>query len=413
MTESYAERLASASPLASAAFALGATVTDADQARANMADLRARADVTAVRTDGEDDFDAPHLADPFAPMTLCDRRKARDLDETRAARVADFCPSCVDHARDRATSREAALAAAEKDGANPPEPARPPITNPAVHRFDCTAEAYDASQGDGIHDGDLLVIPGEGIVAILTDAWPVALTTRNGELHKLTGPAHEIEDGRYAASVEKAMAQAAACGVDLDPLHQPQPFKKGERIVCTDGGTRTVASLMRSGPHTWVETEEGSAWRADRCELVDTSRVDEAKCAARTSAAVLRGPQAPTGEEHAMAVRDLGDALRYLAQADPAALAELHAEGNQRIALEVPRLSVVPGDILHAHGARLTVLDTGISAAPAPQFWARVYGVDKGDRHATYRAPWTLGMSVESAAWDIVAVERIAPALPC
>ncbi|MCX5326324.1 hypothetical protein OG847_43945 [Streptomyces sp. NBC_00120] len=170
---------------------------------------------------------------------------------------------------------------------------------------------------------------------------------------------------------------------------------------------------MHTSTHTWVETEGGSAWRAELCERVDTSRVDEARTAARRSAAVLRGPQAPTGEEHTAAVRGLGEALRYLAQADPAALADLHAEASRRIALDVPRLSVVPGDILHAQGARLTVVDTGISSADEPQWWAKVHGVDEADRRATYRAPWTTGMGVEYAAWDVVTVERIAPALPC
>ncbi|WP_432001586.1 hypothetical protein [Streptomyces sioyaensis] len=414
MTDSYAKRLASASPLASAAFAFGGGIAGADQDRAQMADLRASADVIAVRTDGEDDFDAPHLADPFAATTLCDRRKDRELDEDRAARIADFCPACVAHARDRATSREAALAAAEEEGANPPEPVRPAITNPAVHRFDYSDEAYGASQcRDDIRDGDVLVVASEGIVAILNRAWPAALTARNGELHKLSEPAYEIEGGRYAASVQLAMEHAAATGVDLEPLHRPHPFKKGERIVCEDGGTRTVAGVLHSGSHAWAETTDGSAWRAERCERVDTSRVDEAKTAARRSAAVLRGPEAPTGEEHTAAVRTLGEALRYLAQADPAALADLHAEANRRIALEVPRLSVVPGDILHAHGARLTVLDAGISSADDPQWWAKVHGVDEADRRATYRAPWTTGMGVEYAAWDVVTVERIAPALPC
>ncbi|MEU8870481.1 hypothetical protein AB0D24_04810 [Streptomyces javensis] len=414
MTKPYAERLASASPLAAAAFALGGVIENADQARAAMTDLRANADVIAVRADGEDDFDAPHLADPFANATMCDRRKASELDEDRAARIADFCPACVAHARERATSREAALAAAEEEGANPPKPVRPPITNPAVHRFDYSAEAYDAAQcRDDIRDGDVLVVVSDGIVAMLTDAWPGALTARNGELPKFTKPAYEIEGGRYAASVQLAMEQAAATGVDLDPLHRPQPFKKGERIVCEDGGTRTVTSLMHSGSHTWVETEGGSAWRAERCERVDTSHVDEAKTAARRSAAVLGGPEAPTGEEYTAAVRALGEALRYLAQASPAALTELRAEANRRIALDVPRLSVVPGDILHAHGARLTVMDTGISSANEPQWWAKVHGVDETDRRATYRAPWTTGMGVEYAAWDVVTVERIAPVLPC
>ncbi|MFZ3595086.1 hypothetical protein [Streptomyces sp. BH104] len=220
----------------------------------------------------------------------------------------------------------------------------------------------------------------------------------------------DAERAGWAAAICRVCVTEARAMADSGDA--AEPAVKGDRVVCADGSTRTVAGVMHSGAHTWIETEGGSAWRAERCELVDTSRVGEAKTAARHSAAVLRRPQAPTDAERTAAVRELGEALRYLAQADPAALAELHEEANRRIALEVPRLSVVPGDIVHAYGARLTVLDTGVSSADEPQWWAKVHGVDQADRRATYRAPWQMGLSVECAAWDVVTVERIAPA-PC
>ncbi|MFE0765403.1 hypothetical protein [Streptomyces smyrnaeus] len=397
--QSYAEKLAASSPLAAAAFAVGTAAEPGDR-NVEIAELAGRAGLQLVHS--REDFD-PHYADPAAVITLCGQGIERVLDQKRKARVSVLCNVCETAAREIVAARETETAKHKT-----------PVTEPTVHRFDCTADCYDQTQwNDEIHDGDVLVIESESVIAILNRAWPAALTAQNGELHKLTEPAYEIEGGRYAASVEKAAEQAAACGVDLDPLHQPQPFNKGDRIVCDDGGTRTVTGVMHGGGRTWVETEDGSAWTADRCELVDTSRVDEAKHAARRSAAALRGPQAPTGEEYAAAVRALGEALRYLAQADPAALEELHQEATRRIVLEVPRLFVVPGDVLHAHGARLTVMDTGISAGPDPQCWARVHGVDEADRRATYRAPWTIGVTVETAAWDIVTVERIAPALPC
>ncbi|MCX5326325.1 hypothetical protein [Streptomyces sp. NBC_00120] len=237
MTEPYAKRLASATPLASAAYALGGTIADADQDRARMTELRASVDVIAVRTGSEDDFDAPHLADRLAATTLCDRRKVLTLDEEQAARIADFCPACVEAARDRATSREAAPATTEAGSAHQPEPIRPAITNPAVHRFHSLEEANDAPEyRDDIHDGDLLVIAREGVVALLNRTWPAALTADRLGLHKLAKPAYEIEDGRYAASVRLAMELGASLGVELNPpapaagVHEGQPGRvRGRR----------------------------------------------------------------------------------------------------------------------------------------------------------------------------------------
>jgi hypothetical protein len=46
---------------------------------------------------------------------------------------------------------------------------------PAVHEFDSTSFAYDASQCfDEINDGDLLVVRSERAVAIMLEAWPTA-----------------------------------------------------------------------------------------------------------------------------------------------------------------------------------------------------------------------------------------------
>ncbi|MBA0053474.1 hypothetical protein E0L36_22120 [Streptomyces sp. AJS327] len=377
---------------------------------ASSAILAHRADTVLIDTGDEH----AHYADQLADRSLCEEYRCRDLDEDEAADRAP-CKSCRARARDRAASREAALRAEEEAAAQ--EPARPEVSVPGTHTFDSSAEAYDASQcRDDIRDGDVLVVPSEGIVAILNRAWPAALTAVHGELHTLTAAAGDIEGGRYKASVEAAAQAAARLDVELAPLHRPvEPYAAGDRFVCSDGSTRTVAHAERGRDgHLWLHTAEGSAWRADRSEKVDVSRVDEAHRAARRAAAALRTSPPPADDEAAVAIRELGEALRYLAQASPTTLDDLSAGCTRRVVAELPRLAVVPGDIIHMLGVRLHVLDTGVQNAhgETPRWWAEVHGVDEADRRATYRAPWRSAIAVEHAAWDLLTVERLAPTQP-
>jgi hypothetical protein len=54
----------------------------------------------------------------------------------------------------------------------------------AVHQFESSGEAYDATQCDeSIKNGDVLVIASEGVIGI-ADTWPVAVTIAKGELHE-------------------------------------------------------------------------------------------------------------------------------------------------------------------------------------------------------------------------------------
>lgn len=56
-----------------------------------------------------------------------------------------------------------------------------------VHQFDSTGRAYDASQTSReIRDGDVLVVLSEGVVGIMVEAWPVAVTEKSGEFHVKT-----------------------------------------------------------------------------------------------------------------------------------------------------------------------------------------------------------------------------------
>lgn len=75
------------------------------------------------------------------------------------------------------------------------------MTN-TVHTFETTGEAYDACQcDDAIHNGDVLLIPSEGVVGI-ADTWPVAVTFEAGKLHT-PGKGYTLADclaGRTAAA---------------------------------------------------------------------------------------------------------------------------------------------------------------------------------------------------------------------
>lgn len=47
-----------------------------------------------------------------------------------------------------------------------------------------TKAAYDASQTNpDIKDGDVLIVPNEGVVGFLYKAWPIATTTDTGHFH--------------------------------------------------------------------------------------------------------------------------------------------------------------------------------------------------------------------------------------
>jgi hypothetical protein len=57
---------------------------------------------------------------------------------------------------------------------------------PAVFEFPSTGEAYNASQThDEIRDGDVLSVPSEGVVGIMVEAWPTAISEEHGEFHTL------------------------------------------------------------------------------------------------------------------------------------------------------------------------------------------------------------------------------------
>lgn len=77
----------------------------------------------------------------------------------------------------------------------------PEHSGPTVHIITSdSGQAYDLTQtSDDIRDGDVLIVPNEGIVAILYQAWPLALTSENGRLHSLRDSGWNL--GNYEESV--------------------------------------------------------------------------------------------------------------------------------------------------------------------------------------------------------------------
>jgi hypothetical protein len=118
-----------------------------------------------------------------------------------------------------------------------------------VHEYNTTSYAYDETQtNDEIHDGDVIIALDEGVVGILDQAWPFAVTEAHGEFH---GPplksAHLIRDGELIPSLAVALGKARELGFPVSPLNAPvitatpekEPEPEPEREIpcpsCEDG----------------------------------------------------------------------------------------------------------------------------------------------------------------------------------
>lgn len=103
----------------------------------------------------------------------------------------------------------------------------PVQAGPTVYRFTDTDTAYDVTQSEerhhmGIRDGDILVVESEGVVGVLANNWPIALTEAHGQFH-LAAERYNIRtmnDGRYAVSGDTAERVAAELGLPILPQHR-------------------------------------------------------------------------------------------------------------------------------------------------------------------------------------------------
>jgi len=88
-----------------------------------------------------------------------------------------------------------------------------------VLEFDSTGDAYDACQyDDNIKNGDVLLIPSEGVVGI-AGTWPVAVTIENGNLHSAKDGELSLylDEQNMGAGLDKAVATANDHGFEIVP----------------------------------------------------------------------------------------------------------------------------------------------------------------------------------------------------
>ncbi len=188
----------------------------------------------------------------------------------------------------------------------------------------------------------------------------------------------------------------------------PATFAEGDRVLCVDGLVRTARYTETKDGKVWIVMKDRSAWPVKSSELIDPSRVETATADALRAAETLRATAAAPDPA---ALAELGDALRYLRHADPAAHAAL-IEGADRIAVRIPRADLAPGDVLHDQGPH-DVLDVCTVAmdTDAPRWWTRILGHTKEVRAYTGRKPWPAALSLDVARTDEVSVDRPLPGI--
>ncbi|WP_437064632.1 hypothetical protein [Streptomyces sp. enrichment culture] len=113
--------------------------------------------------------------------------------------------------------------------------------------------------------------------------------------------------------------------VDEEPVEEPAGevegpvFRKGDRIVCADGVTRTVEAMAPAvtGEPARVVVEGAGEWIAGNCLRANWEDVLAAH--RRSNAALLRvrTEPDPTNPKWRAALTELGEALDYLRKADP------------------------------------------------------------------------------------------------
>lgn len=92
---------------------------------------------------------------------------------------------------------------------------------PRVIEYATTEAAYDATMSDDtIADGTVLIVRAEGVVGVLMNAWPVAVTASNGQFHHTINPRASGTDKAW----DKATELATAMGFPIQaPTFSEQP----------------------------------------------------------------------------------------------------------------------------------------------------------------------------------------------
>ncbi|XVV35000.1 hypothetical protein ACQPXT_13530 [Streptomyces sp. CA-100214] len=138
-----------------------------------------------------------------------------------------------------------------------------------VRHFSTTTEAgCSPLNGSGARDGDVLVVESAGVVAVVIRAAAVAITAERGGMIGLDTSVREYRDGQYAASADRAEAEARRIGATVDPVHAapaeeaPAAPVTPADVVRTDGVTvkadgRGKWTVLRGGDFLGTIFDEG------------------------------------------------------------------------------------------------------------------------------------------------------------
>jgi hypothetical protein len=125
-------------------------------------------------------------------------------------------------------------------------------------------------------------------------------------------------------------------GGDLDLPEDEAPgdedqapmFRRGDRIVCADGVTRTVETMAPpvTGEPARVVVEGGAEWIAENCRRANRDDVLDAHRRCNAAGVRVRTNPNPDDPEWRTALAELSDALAFLRQADPTVRVALDEE---------------------------------------------------------------------------------------
>lgn len=100
---------------------------------------------------------------------------------------------------------------------------------PQQHLFDSTSDAYNASQcDDNIKDGDVLVVPSEGVIGFMYGAWPIAVVYADDD----PGAFHVLGEDADITCLGKSERKEA--WFTIDPVNG-EPYKKLEVFPAKPG----------------------------------------------------------------------------------------------------------------------------------------------------------------------------------
>ncbi|MFI1957003.1 hypothetical protein ACH46L_03680 [Streptomyces althioticus] len=213
------------------------------------------------------------------------------------------------------------------------------------------------------------------------DSW------QGNAVHQLAGIIDAVDTARAAAEAAKPKVWHFASTADARAAVDQDHVNDGDVLVVDSEKTVGFVAVV----YPVAITEEHGAFHA-YSKLGKPAR--EYSAGAYTASVEL-------AEQTAI---ELGATL-----ADPVAAQAVRIADGKPAPIEIPRLFVEPGDILHGFGVRLRVIDTGtrISEQGDGEWWALVEGVTEDDSRRTYRGRWGFAVPVAAAAWDVVTVERV------